>query len=59
MIGVELDPAVPARDTVIRLLHRGFVAGTAAGNTLRLTPPLIISTEEIDAFAAALAEVLS
>ncbi|MGI5877310.1 MAG: aspartate aminotransferase family protein [Christensenellales bacterium] len=59
MIGVALQPAFPARDIVLELLKRGFVAGTAAGNTLRLTPPLIITERELDAFAAALDDTLS
>ncbi|NLG38119.1 MAG: aminotransferase class III-fold pyridoxal phosphate-dependent enzyme, partial [Clostridiales bacterium] len=59
MIGVALRPDYPVRDIVLGLLERGFVAGTAAGNTLRLTPPLIITEQELDAFAAALNDTLA
>jgi predicted acetylornithine/succinylornithine family transaminase len=58
LVGVELAPEYPVRDVVIRLLRRGFVTGMAAGNTLRLAPPLIIPYEAMDAFAAALADTL-
>ena len=42
-----------------RLLARGFVTGTAAGNVLRLAPPLVISKDEMDAFVLALTQELS
>ena len=42
-----------------KLLEKGFVVGTAAGNVLRLAPPLIIEPSELDAFIAALKEVLA
>ena len=59
LVGIELDPALPAGQLSRRLLDKGFVAGTASGNVLRLAPPLIISEAEIDAFVAALADALN
>ncbi len=59
LIGVQLKADRPAGGVARGLLDRGFVAGTASGNVLRLAPPLIISQAEMDAFAAALAQELS
>lgn len=58
LIGVALKDDCAARDLSRALLARGFVAGTASGNVLRLAPPLVISCEEMDAFVAALREAL-
>ncbi len=57
LIGVELN-GVQAGEIVGKLLQKGFVAGTAAGNVLRLLPPLIIEKSDCDAFVAALDELL-
>lgn len=54
LLGVQLAPHRAARDVVLGLLRRGFVAGTASGNVLRITPPLVITCEEMAAFAKAL-----
>ena len=54
LIGIQLPSDFPAGALMGRLLQRGFVAGTASGNVLRLAPPLVISYEEMDAFVAAL-----
>ena len=58
MIGVQLKDDCPAGGIVRKLLERGFVAGTASGNVLRIAPPLIIEKEQMDAFTAALTDVL-
>ena len=58
LIGVQLPQDVPAGALMKKLLARGFIAGTAAGNVLRLAPPLVITKDEMDAFVAALAEEL-
>lgn len=54
LIGVQLVSDFAAGALMKKLLSKGFVCGTAAGNVLRLAPPLIISKEEMDAFVAAL-----
>lgn len=59
LIGIQLPEDVQAGALSSKLLARGFVAGTAAGNVLRLAPPLIISKEEMDAFVNALKEELA
>ena len=56
LIGLQLPADFAAGALSRRLLARGFVAGTASGNVLRLAPPLIISYEEMDAFVEALKE---
>src|SRR5437867_5702958 len=56
MIGVELGAT--ARDTVERLLRRGFICNVAHDTTLRLLPPFVIARAEIDDFLLALDAVL-
>lgn len=58
LIGVQLTQNCSAAALSRELLSRGFVAGTAAGNVLRLAPPLVITEAEMDAFAAALTDAL-
>ena len=53
------DLSVPAGDITRRMLEKGFVVGTAAGNVLRIAPPLVISKDELSAFVDALAKVLA
>lgn len=59
LIGIQLTEACPAGALMRKLLEKGFVIGTAAGNVLRLAPPLIIEKAELDAFIAALKEALA
>ena len=59
LVGAQLAADFPAGALMKKLLARGFIVGTAAGNVLRLAPPLVISTQEIDAFIDALAEELA
>ena len=58
LVGIQLPQDFPAGALSAKLLARGFVAGTASGNVLRLAPPLVISYEEMDAFVAALRDTL-
>lgn len=44
--GIELDR--PTRPLVEKALERGLVANATAGNVIRIIPPLVIQTEEID-----------
>jgi acetylornithine/succinyldiaminopimelate/putrescine aminotransferase len=57
MIGVEIGSA--AKEVVARLLRRGFITNAAHDTVLRLLPPFLLSTSDIDEFLAALDEVLS
>ena len=59
LIGIQLPESVPAGDITRRMLEKGFVVGTAAGNVLRIAPPLVISKDELSAFVDALAKVLA
>ncbi|MBP3655388.1 MAG: aminotransferase class III-fold pyridoxal phosphate-dependent enzyme, partial [Clostridia bacterium] len=59
LLGMELAASLPAGAVAKALLAKGFIAGTASGNVLRLAPPLIITEAEMDAFAAALQEALN
>jgi len=57
LLGVVLDgPGKPVRET---LMARGFlVGGSDLPDVLRLLPPLVLTSEEIDRFLAAMREVL-
>lgn len=57
MIGIEL---ASGGDTVhVELRNRGFVCNLAHGKVLRLLPPLVISADDLLAFAAALDDILT
>ncbi|MGE4299797.1 MAG: aspartate aminotransferase family protein [Desulfovibrionaceae bacterium] len=58
LLGVELDVDDP-QAVWQGLLDRGFILNLAQGTTLRLVPPLTITKDDLDAFAAALREVLA
>ena len=58
MLGMQLKENVPARDVALKALKKGFVIGTAAGNTLRFVPPLIIQRGHVDALIRCLDSTL-
>jgi predicted acetylornithine/succinylornithine family transaminase len=57
MLGAELDR--PAAPVVADCLAAGLLVGSAGETVLRLTPPLTISADELDAGLALLAEALA
>ena len=57
MLGAELDR--PAGPVVAAALEAGLLVGSAGETVLRLTPPLTITGEEVDAGLSLLEEVLS
>jgi predicted acetylornithine/succinylornithine family transaminase len=57
MWGIELDR--PAKPVVMELLAKGFVAGTARDNVIRLLPPYITPKKALTEFINALAETLA
>jgi len=57
MLGAELDR--PAADVVSACAERGLLVGTAVADVLRLTPPLIVTTTEIEHALGVLEEVLA
>jgi predicted acetylornithine/succinylornithine family transaminase len=56
LLAVELDR--PAADVVATCLERGLLVGTAGETSLRLTPPLTLTTDELEHGLAILQEVL-
>ena len=58
LLGIALAQDLPAGEVVAKLLEKGFVTGTAAGNVLRLLPPLILEEADCGALCRALDEVL-
>ena len=57
MLGAELDR--PAADVVAACAERSLLVGTAGADVLRLTPPLIVTTAEIEHALGVLEEVLA
>ncbi len=57
MLGAELDGL--AADAVAACAARGLLVGTAGADVLRLTPPLIVTTAEIEHALGVLEEVLA
>ena len=57
MLGAELD--CPPAQVVLACAERGLLVGTAGTDVLRLTPPLIVTTAEIEQALAVLEEVLA
>ncbi|RMG84191.1 MAG: acetylornithine transaminase, partial [Candidatus Dadabacteria bacterium] len=57
LIGIELAADRKAKDVVTAMMDRGFLVGSAGEQVVRLAPPLIVETEEIDALLTALEEV--
>lgn len=57
LVGVELK--IRAMEVVRGLIERGVLALTAGSTVLRLTPPLLITKEEVDQVVEAIAEVLA
>jgi acetylornithine/N-succinyldiaminopimelate aminotransferase len=57
MLGAELDR--PSADVMAACAERGLLVGTAGPDVLRLTPPLIVTTAEIEHALGVLEEVLA
>lgn len=60
--GVDVDPALAGgRELCERLLERGVLVKETHGSTVRFSPPLVVTEEELDwaldQFAAVLAEL--
>jgi acetylornithine/N-succinyldiaminopimelate aminotransferase len=56
LCGVELDR--PCGELVTRALERNLLINVAAGNVVRLIPPLIIDNQQIDQLADTVAELV-
>ncbi|HEX9062615.1 MAG TPA: aspartate aminotransferase family protein [Clostridia bacterium] len=57
MIGVELSGNIAA-DVRARCLKKGYIISNVGASVLRILPPLILTTEDIDGFITVLDEVL-
>ena len=57
--GVELSPNLPATRIIGQMENEGFLLDETRNNTLRLTPPFTITTDEIDRMCDALAEIFA
>ena len=55
---LALDVERPAAEVVTDLLEHGLLVSSAGPNTIRLTPPLTITTEELEQAVSILQEVL-
>ena len=53
MLGVELQKPIAA-EIKIGMFEKGYLIGNVGGNILRILPPLIITTEDVDKFISAL-----
>lgn len=57
--GCDVDPRLgTARDVCVELARRGVLAKETHGVTVRLSPPLVITREELDVLVATFGEVL-
>ncbi|MGW7577508.1 ornithine--oxo-acid transaminase [Streptomyces sp. NPDC054765] len=58
--GIDLDPAlITGRDACMQLLDRGVLAKDTHGSTLRLAPPLVIESGQLDWMCDQLGDVLA
>lgn len=56
LLGLELK--IPAPETRLALQEKGFLVNSVGASVLRMTPPLIITSQEVDVYIAALRAVL-
>ncbi len=59
LIGVEINANYPAKKICMKLLNRGILTKETHSTVIRLAPPLIITTEQIDIVVNALQDVLA
>ncbi|MFH1521014.1 MAG: aspartate aminotransferase family protein [Candidatus Micrarchaeota archaeon] len=56
MVGIELSK--PTKDIVAKFIGNGIIVNVAHDNTIRLLPPLILTTKQSDQFITAFNEVV-
>ncbi len=59
LLGLELGHGVDAKSFVNTMLQRGLVVNAVNATTIRLAPPITVSTSEMDEAIAIISEVLS
>ncbi|BDZ48811.1 ornithine--oxo-acid transaminase [Frondihabitans sucicola] len=58
-VGIDIDPAIGSgRDVCEGLMRRGVLAKDTHGSTIRLAPPLVVTSDELDWAVAQLADTL-
>lgn len=57
--GITLDERVPAERVADRLIELGFVSRPLRGNTLQLSPPYIVSNQEVGDYVAAIEQAVA
>ncbi len=57
--GLELDPGIPAGEVATKALDEGLIVITAAGNVIRIIPPLVIEEEHVEEMSKKLDAVLA
>ena len=57
MVGIELDR--PCGELVGMALERGLLINVAAGNTVRLLPPLVMSDDEAEQLVSGVTELIN
>ena len=55
LVGLELN--APVKNIITKAAHAGVVLISAGDNTLRLVPPLVITTQEIDRAVDVIADI--
>ncbi len=58
LVGVELSADINGKDITISALSEGYIINCAGHNTIRLAPPLIVTTHEIDGLITCLDKIL-
>lgn len=59
-VGIEIDEKISSANAVfVALKDRGLLSGVAGNNTVRLTPPLVITKDEVDGAVRCITETLS
>lgn len=57
--GITLDERVPAERVADRLIELGFISRPLRGNTLQLSPPYIVSNQEVADYVAAIEQAVA
>lgn len=59
ILGVELEEGIDAKAVFVDLLDRGLITNAVDGSTLRLVPPLTVTSDEIAEAVALIADALA
>jgi acetylornithine/N-succinyldiaminopimelate aminotransferase len=59
LLGIQLPESIVAGDFVSKCISHGLLLVSAANNTIRIVPPLIVSEEEVNAAMAVIEKVLN